>query len=58
MHWEFGPPELRSASEPPAAWLEELELIRELLMDEEFQQLAARYAILRTDFQTTPRDAR
>jgi hypothetical protein len=47
MHWDWGPPKPSpTAAEPQSTWLEELELIRELLTDEEFRRLAARYFTL------------
>jgi hypothetical protein len=42
MHWDSVPPPRPIAEPPPSTWLEELELIRELLTDEEFRRLATR----------------
>jgi hypothetical protein len=42
MHWYAGRGVPRPTPELPPLWLEELELIRELLTDEEFRRLARR----------------
>jgi hypothetical protein len=43
MHLDWGWPEPRPASglPPPSTWLEELELIRDLLTEEEYRRLAS-----------------